>query len=202
MDSPSVGGKWPRLEGSVSEFLLRASLTLRLLTRIPVQVSSPNPLRVESPGVEGTPLATDSLEPWANHFLCIPVCGQLASPCVPGSPDCSLSLSTPRSSVRHHLTVTPTQLYLLSPNLVFYIHKWHLRPLRSWAKNLGGAPDSAISSSPHALRQAALLASAPQRVCDPATNHHSPPRQASAIPSPEDTRACQLQSSLHCCPHS
>lgn len=127
--------------------------------------------------------------------------GNWGSPCVPGSPDGLLSLSTPKSSVCHHLTVPRTQLYLLSPNLVFYIHKWHIHPPRPWTKNLGGAPDSAISSSPHTLSQAALLASAPQRVCDPATNHHSP-CQASAIPSPEDTRACQLQSSLHCCPHS
>lgn len=145
-------GKWPRLEGSVSEFLLRGFFNA--VHTHTLHVSSPNPLRVE--GLEWTKQPP-------GHWLSgtsgrsLPLCAQNAaylsvdnwgSPCVPGSPECSLSLSTPKSSVCHHLTVTQTHLYLFFPDLVFHIRNWQLRPPRPWAKILGGGvPDSAISST-------------------------------------------------------
>lgn len=103
-----VGGhKWPRLEGSVTEFLLRGFFKPESVNMC-IHVSIPNPPRAEGPGVEGTPAWPLAL--WnfgqitssACPDRCRPVCGQLSSPHAPGSPDCSLSLSTPKSNVCHH----------------------------------------------------------------------------------------------------
>lgn len=116
------------LEGSVSEFLLRGFFnpeSVNMHTHPPLFLTLSEQRALEwkehLPGHWLSGTFGRSLPLCAQNSAYLSV-GNWGSLCVPGSPDCSLSLSTPKSSVCRHLTVTQTHLYLFSPDLVFHIH--------------------------------------------------------------------------------